>query len=89
MPGTFSRPCVTLLPAALLLASLAVFAGGCAHYEYDLVEPADQAQHIGTKAPVEIPREAIRYQAQTSSDHLVLVIHNQTQDPIKLLGSCV
>jgi hypothetical protein len=81
-----SLPRVAALLPALLLVNLAFVAGGCAHYEYDLVEPADHAQHFGTKTPVEVPREPIRYQAQASSDHLVLVIHNETQDPIKLLG---
>src|SRR4051812_23436990 len=71
--------------SVVLLAGLAL-SGGCAHYEYDLVEPADQAQHIGTKTPVNLSRESIRYQAQSSSDHLVLVIHNEAQEPIKLLG---
>jgi hypothetical protein len=85
MTAILSRPRIALLPA-LLLVGLAFVAAGCAHYEYDLVEPADHAAHVGTKTPIEIPREPIRYQAQTSSDHLVLVIHNETQDPIKLLG---
>jgi hypothetical protein len=86
MPGIISTPRVVLLPACSLVSLVLFAAGGCAHYEYDLVEPADQAQHIGKKTPVDIPRESIRYQAQTSSDHLVLVILNETQDPIKLLG---
>jgi hypothetical protein len=86
MFGIISRPRVALSLPALLLVNLAFVAGGCAHYEYDLVEPADHAQHIGAKTPIEIPLEPIRYQAQSSSDHLVLVMHNETQDPIKLLG---
>ena len=86
MTAIISRPRFALFPALLLLTSLAFVAGGCAHYEYDLVEPADHAAHIGTKSPVEVRLEPIRYQAQTSSDHLVLVIHNETQEPLKLLG---
>jgi hypothetical protein len=80
-----SPPRVVLLPV-LLLVNLSFVAGGCVHYEYEVVEPADHAQHIGAKTPVEIPREPLRYQAQSSSDHLVLLIHNESQDPIKLLG---
>jgi hypothetical protein len=86
MTRIISPPRVALLPALLMLTSLAFVAGGCAHFEYDLVEPAEHAAHIGTKSPVEVRLEPIRYEAQTSSDHLVLVIHNETQDPLKLLG---
>jgi hypothetical protein len=71
------------LSLVLLLLGLV---SGCAHYEYELVEPADQAQHIGTKQPINVTMEPIHYQAQTVSDRLVLAINNLAQEPIKLLG---
>ncbi len=69
---------------AVLVAAVALT--GCAHYEYDIVEPADLAQHVGSKSSVPMPMEPVRYEAISSSDRLVLVIHNETDQPIKLLG---
>jgi hypothetical protein len=59
---------------------------GCVHYEYDIVEPADLAQRVTAKRPVELPIEPARYEAVTLSDRLVLVIHNDSDQPLKLLG---
>jgi hypothetical protein len=59
---------------------------GCAHYEYDLVEPADVAQHVGTKQSVVIPMEPLRYEARSASDRLVLFVFNESGEPVKLLG---
>ena len=53
----------------MLLTTFAAVAagGGCARYEHDLVEPADVAQHIGTKAPVVVSMDpAVRYEARTA-----------------------
>jgi hypothetical protein len=63
-----------------------ISAGGCAHYEYDLVQPADFAQRIGTKSGSLITLAPIRYEARSVSDRLVLFIHNQSNDAIKLQG---
>lgn len=70
----------------LLTFCALISAGGCAHYEYDLIEPADLAQHISTKADVIIPQDPIRYEARSASDRLVLFIYNQSDAPIKLQG---
>src|SRR5262245_30805413 len=70
---------VLLLPAVVLI-------GGCTHYEYDIVEPAEFAQHAGAKSPVVFSIDPIRYEAQSSSDRLVLMVHNEADEPIKLLG---
>ena len=72
-----------------LLVMTGVFAaGGCARYEYDLLEPADVAQRIGRKSPVVIPMEpAVRYEARAYDDRLVLFVFNESDDePLKLLG---
>ena len=78
------------LLALLFLTAFAVVAaggGGCTRYEHDLVEPADVAQHIGTKAPVVVSMDpAVRYEARTASDRLVLFIVNEADAPLKLLG---
>jgi hypothetical protein len=76
-----------MLPARVLtLIALTTFVGGCAHYEYDIVEPSDLSQRIGTKSALSIPMEPIHYEAISSNDRLVIQIHNETDEPIKLLG---
>ena len=66
---------------------MAVFLiGGCARYEYDIVEPANLAQHIGTKTPVSVPIDPVRYEAKSQSDRLVLRIRNESDIPLKLVG---
>jgi hypothetical protein len=76
-----------MLPARILIVMfLSILAGGCAHYEYDIVEPSDIGQRIGTKSAVVMPMDPIRYDALSSNDRLVLLIHNETDEPIKLLG---
>ena len=80
-----SRPhCAAL--AVLSLLPVMLTAGGCARYEYEVVAPPDLAQHIGTKAFVTLPMEPLRYEARTANDRLVLFIHNDTDQPVKLLG---
>lgn len=63
-----------------------IVAAGCSHFEYDIVEPTNLAQRIGTKASITMPLAPIRYEAQSSNDRLVLLIHNESDEPIKLLG---
>jgi hypothetical protein len=63
-----------------------LLSGGCARYEYEVVEPADLAQRIGSKLPVTLNVEPIRYEAISSSDRLVLLVHNDSEQPLKLLG---
>lgn len=69
-----------------VLPLLVLLTVGCAHYEYDVVEPADLAQHVGAKTSVTLPLDSVRYEAITSSDRLVLIIHNDADQPLKLLG---
>jgi hypothetical protein len=72
---------------ALLLLAVALVGGGCARYEYDLLEPADVAQRIGRKQAVVVPMEpAVRYEARAYSDRLVLFVFNESDEPLKLLG---
>src|SRR4051794_2711252 len=77
-------PAAALFPLVFLFSLAA--GGGCARYEYELVQPADVAQHIGTKQPLSIPMEPLRYEAITASDRLVLFVFNDTDDVVKLLG---
>jgi hypothetical protein len=68
------------------LAFLALFAGGCAHYEYDIVSPPEMAQHVGTKQPVVLSRPPLQYRLISYDDHLIVRIYNPTPDRIQLLG---
>ena len=79
---------MTALPRVfgLLLIGTLVCAGGCARYEYDIVQPADVAQRVGRKTPVVVPVDAVRYEARTYSDRLVVFIVNEADEPLKLLG---
>lgn len=79
---------IARLSGWLLLAGLFAAGGGCARYEYDLMEPADVAQRVGRKSSVVIPMEpAVRYEARTYNDRLVLFVFNDSDaEPLKLLG---
>lgn len=72
-----SRLCLCVIAAAAM--------GGCARYEYDIVQPQDLAQRVG-RAPVTFPIEDLEYRLQTSSNRLVMLIYNRGDEPIKLLG---
>jgi hypothetical protein len=50
------------------------------------VEPSNFAAHVGTKDPVEMTIDPVRYEAITSSDRLVLIVHNQSDQPLKVIG---
>lgn len=76
MPRIYALPLITLL----------LFVGGCARYEYDVIEPSDLAGRVGRRASVTLPAEPVRYEARTVSDRLVLAIHNESDQPLKLLG---
>ena len=72
---------------ALLLFGTLMLAGGCARYEYDILEPSDLAQRVGRKSRVVVPMEpAVRYEAVTYADRLVLFVFNESDEPLKLLG---
>jgi hypothetical protein len=61
-------------------------AGGCARYEYAIVEPPDLARHIGRKAPAVFRLDPVRYEARTYDNRLVLFIFNDADEPLKMLG---
>lgn len=66
----------------------ALFLTGCARYEYDIVEPADLARHIGRGAEnqVVLQRDPLEYRFQSYEDRLVMRIINTTDQPVELLG---
>jgi hypothetical protein len=76
------------LPPVVALFCLMSFAGlsGCAHYEYDIVRPPDLSQHVGAKSPVHFPLGDLEYGLQSYDNHLVMLITNRANEPVKLLG---
>ena len=71
------------LTAAFLLLS----AGGCASYEYNLVQPADLSRHIDTKTDQVITLSPLQYRLRTVDSRLVMRIYNQSHAPIELAGA--
>ncbi len=76
------------LPRRILpLAALLLLSGvGCAHYQYDMVKPPDLAQRVGTKSPVTFKMEDVAYALQTSNNRLVMMVTNESDVAIKLIG---
>ncbi len=64
----------------LLLGLLA----GCAHYEYDLTQPAAQQMHVGSDQSATTTIDPLRYEMITVESKLVMMIHNPTGQPITL-----
>jgi hypothetical protein len=70
------------LPGLFVLASLA---GGCVHYEYDLIDPHGPVRPIG-KA-LDVQRGPIAYHFKNLNTRLRLVIENASDQPVSLLGN--
>jgi hypothetical protein len=73
-----------LRPASVALLLIPLL-GGCARYEYDLVEPAELARHIG-KAEEVVPVDPLEYRLRTVENRLVIHVVNPTDEPVTLVG---
>ena len=71
-----------VLHAPLLLVCLA---GGCS-YEYDIVQPAALAQHIGTDRDVVVRMDPVEYRLRSFDSRLVMIIQNGDSAPVQLIG---
>src|SRR4051812_47758329 len=69
-----------------LFAMMLLVVSGCAHYEYNVVEPPELARHIPTKSLQVLPRAPLDYQLQTYDNRLVMMIGNPTDQDVTLLG---
>jgi hypothetical protein len=69
-----------------LVALSSLLSSGCAHYEYDLVNPPDLARHIGTTADAVVQVDPLEYRLRTYENRLVMSVVNPTPDPITLAG---
>jgi hypothetical protein len=70
-----------IVPLFLMILSI-----GCAHYEYDLIQPSNLTTHIG-KNDKSFDLPPLSYTLRTVENRLVMRIYNQTDEPIRLLGS--
>jgi hypothetical protein len=70
----------------MFAAFLAAGAGGCATYEYNLVQPADLARHIGRKTDETVKIDPLEYRLRTVENRLVVRIFNPTEEQIELIG---
>jgi len=73
-----------LRPACLALFLLPML-GGCAHYEYDIVEPPELARHVGEGEQV-VPVDPLEYRMRTVENRLVIHVINPTDEPVTLIG---
>src|SRR5260221_5868452 len=64
---------------------VAALCGGCAHYEYDIVNPPQLQQHIGEREVV-VRVEPLEYRFMAYEDHLIAHIFNPSGDVIQFLG---
>jgi hypothetical protein len=79
------RPAAQLL-TNLIAAAAFLYVGGCAHAEFDLVQPQDLAQHIGTKQWATAPVAPVEYRMIAYEDHLVIQAHNHSDQDLVLLA---
>ena len=71
---------------ALILCGLFIACSGCARYEYDLVEPADLACHIGRGEETAVRLGDVDYRLVSYDNRLVIRIINPTDLALELLG---
>ena len=72
---------------ALLLTTLALsLTSGCARYEYDVLQPAELAGHVGTRQWTNLHVDELEYRLRTSDDRLVMLVYNRGERTVKLSG---
>src|SRR5215217_6215696 len=74
------------LPVLFCLAVVSLV-GGCAHYEYDVVQPTELAQHVGTKQWATFRVDELEYRLITSDNRLVALVYNRGERTVKLSGA--
>ena len=62
------------------MAWTALFASGCAHYEYDIVAPPELARHVGGAQDEVIRADPLEYRLRSYENRLVLNVFNPTGD---------
>lgn len=59
---------------------------GCAHYEYDIVQPPDVAGHIGENADTVFTIKGLLFRLRSADNYLVIRIHNPGGEAVRLIG---
>ncbi len=59
---------------------------GCARYEFDVLQPADQRRHVGRKTDAVVKIEPLEYRMRAVEGRLVLHVRNKTDAAIQLDG---
>jgi len=70
----------------MLALSLLISAGGCARYEYELVEPREFTRHVGSSVDAVAEIDPLTYRLRSVDNRLVMRVYNNTDDSIELLG---
>ena len=70
----------------VVFSMLLLLGGGCAKYEFDLVQPPDLATHIGRDTEKVLKRDELEYRMLSVDGRLLMHVVNATDDPIELLG---
>jgi len=73
------------MPRSVLLI-LVAFLTGCAHYEYNIIQPDDLRAHIGSKIDHVITRDPLEYHFRSYDNRLVIRVFDHTNEPITLVG---
>ena len=66
--------------------ALLLLAGGCARYEFDLVEPPDLTMHVGRDKESVVKRDELEYRMLAVENRLLMFVVNSTDDAIELIG---
>jgi len=60
---------------------------GCARYEFDVVEPPQFAQHVGSQGDAVVQISPLSYRMRVAENHLVIQIFNSGPDALTLSGA--
>jgi hypothetical protein len=73
-------------PSVIFVGLACMFHSGCTGYEYELVQPAALARHIGCKAATSADVAPLSYSFEAAENHLVIWVRNPTADAVRILG---
>jgi hypothetical protein len=71
----------------ILVLVLVLLGGGCARYEFDIVEPADLAGHVGRDKETVVKRDELEYRFLAVENRLLIHVVNSTDEQIELVGA--
>src|SRR5688572_26779464 len=77
---------IAIVALFVSITALGAGAGGCARYEYDLVEPRELTRHIGGNVDQAVEIDPLTYRLRSVDNRLVIRVYNNTDDSIELLG---